>query len=167
MDVSYPSLNEAYYNKYRNTNKLTTRYNRWKLKYSTDDYPYITNMSFGFSYINNSNYNYGGFPIIENSLKPVADIYKHDLQYDNKSESFIRAKNNHISSWYTTIQNSDNIENELDKTFFNEVNDNKVYYNGILYDLSYMKTNNIDYFGVFVMPSTTIMDVDNAIYCEN
>ena len=166
MDVSYPSLNEAYYCKYRNTNKLTTRYGRWKLKYSTDDYPYITNMSFGFSYIGNSNYNYGGFPIIENSLKPVADIVNHDLRYNNKSESFIRAKNNHISTWYTPV--IDNSENELDNNMFSTVTDNKVYYNGILYDLSSVKTSTpIDYFGVFVMPSTTIADIDNTIYCEN
>ena len=170
MDVSYPSLNEAYYSKYRLTNKLTPRYNRWKLKYSSDNYPYITNMSFGFSYIGNSNYNYGGFPVIENSLKPIADIYKHDLQYNNKSESFIRAKNNHISTWYTTIPNSETPETDIKKiaeNAFADVIDNKVYYNGILYDLSSSYDKNLDEFAVFVMPSTSITDIDNTIYSEN
>ena len=175
MDISYPSLNEAYYSKYRSTNKLTTNYNKWKLKYSNDNCPYITNMSFGFSYIGNTNYNYGEFPIIENSLKPVANIYKHDLQYNSYSDNFVNFENNHTSTWFTAIPNSDNsydsiLERAQTSNAFSDVTDNKVYYNGILYDLSniYNTTDigKIDKFGVFVMPSVTITDVDNTIYSE-
>ena len=34
---------------YRFSNKLNKSYNRWKLKYSSDKYPYITNTNYNFS----------------------------------------------------------------------------------------------------------------------
>jgi len=159
MNVKYPSLNEAYYYKYKTTNKLSKTYNRWKLKYSPDENPYITNMSFAFSYCNSSNYNYGAFPIIENSSKPVADIDVDDLQYDITDDNFIRFMNNHVSSWYTI--SDDPMSMKDDKDAFVQVNNDTVYYKGILYSLktlydTYPDMKHIDKFGVFVNPDITV-----------
>lgn len=73
LDVNYPSLNDCNFIKYKYSNKVSPMYNRWKLKYSSDERPYITNMSFGFSHNQNSIYKYGEFPETYEQLTIVAD----------------------------------------------------------------------------------------------
>lgn len=82
MDVMFPSLNEKNYIKYEFANKLAPWFCRWKLKYSDDEHPYITNNSWAFSKNQNSNYKYGQFPhtSFNNQLTSLA---KHEL-IDNK-----------------------------------------------------------------------------------
>ena len=68
-------MREGKFHKYKYTNKVTPKYTRWKLKYSADKNPYITNISWAFSYINKtSNYQYGEFPLYANSLIPYAKM---------------------------------------------------------------------------------------------
>ena len=62
MDVGYPSLNEARLASYKYFNTGTKDTVRWKLKYSKDDDPYITNMSFAFSFLQASPSKYREFP---------------------------------------------------------------------------------------------------------
>lgn len=64
MDVDYPSLNEARQINYQYFNTLPKNVARWKLKYSDDENPYITNMSFAFSAIQGSANKYREFPSI-------------------------------------------------------------------------------------------------------
>jgi hypothetical protein len=56
MDMGFPSLNECRYKKYEKTNKISPNFSRWKLKYSPDEHPYITNFSSAFSQINTDHY---------------------------------------------------------------------------------------------------------------
>lgn len=173
MNVLYPSLNEGYFDKYKRSNKLTHRYNHWKLKYSSDDAPYITNFSFAFSYCSNSNYNYGEFPIIENAFKPLVEIDEDNLKYDISSTRYKVFRNNHMTSWYDIVD-SENTINEC-ITYdngFSEVKDNRTYYKGILYDLSslyntYSDIKNIDKFAVFVKPSVLNVNSNELCFAEN
>lgn len=62
MDVNFPGLNEKRIMKYQFSNKLTPMFSRWKMKYSDDDYPYITNVNYVFSKNQDSPYKYREFP---------------------------------------------------------------------------------------------------------
>ena len=74
LDTEYPSLNESKYINYRYSNKINRRYNRWKLKYSDDSHPYITNLSPSFSMNQKSVYRYGNYPTDFTSLKVFTDV---------------------------------------------------------------------------------------------
>jgi len=88
MDVSFPSLNEGKYINYEFANKLAPWFCRWKMKYSNDEHPYITNNSWAFSKNQDSNYRYGTFPSIFNEPIMLAKSfqtsstlsYEYDLQ---------------------------------------------------------------------------------------
>jgi hypothetical protein len=56
MDVVFPSMNDRWISNYLFANKLSKTFNRWRLKYSSDEDPYITNMSYAFSKNQNNNY---------------------------------------------------------------------------------------------------------------
>lgn len=62
QDLSFPGLNEKRVGTYQFSNKLTPMFSRWKLKYSSDDYPYITNINYSFSKNQDSSYKYREFP---------------------------------------------------------------------------------------------------------
>ena len=62
MDVGFPSFNDTRLTQYQFANKLSISFTRWKLKYSTDEWPYITNMSWAFSNNQDSNYKYREYP---------------------------------------------------------------------------------------------------------
>ena len=168
LDIQYPSLNEANYLGYRYSNKISKTYNRWKLKYSSDERPYITNLSLGFSINQDSRYKYGQFPEKYKSINAICN-YKNNMifpignaitskdspYYNNYSliNNYYNIMNRYASSWYTLLDNTDDI---YTKDIWKDVQDNKVYYNGILYDLTkiyeqYPKlVDNIDKFSVIV-----------------
>ena len=81
------SLDEAEYKLYKYTNKLTPNYCRWKLKYTSDEYPYVINNSLSFTYNNpikkyiNDNtldisiaHKYGDYPILSGLDTPRAKL---------------------------------------------------------------------------------------------
>ena len=148
MNMNYPSLNEAKYIGYRYTNKLNIRYNRWKLKYSEDEHPYITNLSPAFSLNQNSIYKYGGFPDRYSSIDLITDIKNNviipvghaltaaDSPYVTNSilvNNYINTLNNNVSTWYTLLNDTSDLYSQ---DIWKDTEDNKVYYRGILYDLS-------------------------------
>lgn len=147
MNLGYPSLNEAMYSGYRYSNKINLKYNRWKLKYSSDEHPYITNLSPAFSINQNSTYRYGTFPekyyilnlitdVNNNVIVPIGNSafvksspYYKDLNLLNNYYSIM---NNNCSTWYSLVDD----DNIYDKDIWKDTEDNKVYYNGILYNFS-------------------------------
>ncbi len=148
LNMEYPSLNEKMYLGYRYSNKLNIQYNRWKLKYSDDEHPYITNLSPAFSINQGSTYRYGFFPEKYHSLKLLSDINNNAVlpigstlkdkngiySKDNVLvENYFRIMDNNCSSWYDILEDEENIYN---KDIWNTISDDKTYYKGILFDFS-------------------------------
>lgn len=187
MDVSFPSLNDVRYIKYQFSNKLTANYCRWKLKYSSDEHPYISNISPAFSKNQNSNYKYGQYPVSFSSMDglalPIRDdmqryyynlifplstnLYWYDIYNPNSSKKYVNIFDNYCLNWFNVID-------DIDEKLFNNISlwkdvvDDCVYYNGILYDLSNIYSElvdpeKIDKFGVFVKINKKFMK-ENEVY---
>lgn len=148
MNMNYPSLNEAKYIGYRYSNKMNIKYNRWKLKYSDDEHPYITNLSPAFSLNQNSMYKYGGFPDRYSSIELITDVKNnaiipvgHALTADESPyvtnsilvNNYINTLNNNVSTWYELMNDTTDL---YSKDIWKNTEDNKVYYKGILYDFT-------------------------------
>lgn len=176
MDIGFPSLNEKRFYKYKYSNKLSPKYCKWKLKFSDDEFPYITNINFAFSKGQNSNYKYGNFPSLINLNNPKAKInndnlvlpIKDDLMYytnTNEPEKFKNFLNNNISNWYNLIDNVNNIFDE--DSLWSNVTNNYVFFNDILYNLNNLSNdeNNIDInkFGIFIKLNMTSSNIENNI----
>lgn len=168
MNMEYPSLNESMYRGYRYSNKLSLKYNRWKLKYSDDEHPYVTNLSPAFSINQSSMYKYGAFPEKYVSLNVITDtdnniiipignaLKSPDSPYYNDYKlvtNYLNIINNNASTWYELVNNINDIYNQ---DIWGDVKDDKVYYKGILYDFSKIYqtypnlTKKIDKFSVIV-----------------
>ena len=182
MNLPYPALNESTSENYKYINTLTKNYNRWKLKYSSDKYPYIINLNYAFSINQGSLYMYKEFPLIYDSIYSTCNLTsntKYNLNYDfsniyhsrtnlliNSTKKYLDLYNkNYISNFFNLILKKDtsetyiNIFDDKYKDFWCNVNkDNKVYYKGVLYDFNKIYNQNptmdfkIDKFSVFVDP---------------
>ena len=173
MDMGFPSLNECRYKKYEKTNKISPNFSRWKLKYSSDEHPYITNFSSAFSQINTDHYseypqkysNSTGivrkqFNAYYNLILPIGDLAKTIYQKTNQVfyNKYVKTRNNYCSDWFELVRfDEDNsIENFiLNNASFKDLHDNKCYFNGILYNFDNIKfsevlNQKIDKFAVFV-----------------
>lgn len=73
MDTDFPSLKEASYYGYDHFNKITKDTFRWKLLHSSDEYPYVTNMSPAFSLAQRSSFKYREFPSTMRSISVLCD----------------------------------------------------------------------------------------------
>ena len=178
------SLHEKLIKKYYYTNAITPMYGSWKMMFSSDSCPYITNIN--YAYTNSSNGLYGQFPklFVKYDTNKYAqltgtsltlycdniDSNTDDVTKENK-KMFRDIQNTYISSWYTllnkysindnegTNENINNILNNLNNWF--KVENNYAYYKGILYNLSNCEhVNDIDYFGVFIKP--TYLEINNV-----
>lgn len=173
MDLKYPACNEASSNNYRFINTVYKTYNRWKLKYSDDNYPYIINNNYAFSFNQGSLYTYKEFPILYSSMRAFAKLVsntEYNLLFDyndvygkdnytilnNKSQYFDLYNKNYIANFFNLFD--DGIFNK-DEVWSNVNKDGKVYHKGILYDLNTIYNDNlrmdykIDKFAVFVNPN--------------
>lgn len=182
MDATFPSLNDVRYINYQFSNKLTATYCRWKLKYSSDEHPYITNISPAFSKNQNSNYKYGQYPVSFSSMDGLALPYQdekkkyyynlifplstnthyYELYNSNSTPKYRNIFNNYCLNWFNVIDKvDDNLFHKND--IWVDVEDNCVYYNGILYDLSNIYSELSDYekidkFGMFVKVNSKFMN---------
>ena len=152
---------------YKYSNKLNKTYNRWMLKYSDIDTPYITNNNYIFSknqLLNNLYYEYpqNYYPVsllceltssnesnIINLLLPLADNISKGAPYYNYIDiidKYNMSINNYVNNWFdvTEYNNIDSIINNTDwKDIHNK--DNKIFYKGILYDFNNIyKSFNLD-----------------------
>lgn len=177
------SLHEKFIKKYYYTNAITPMYSSWKMMFSSDSCPYITNIN--YVYTNSSNGLYGQFPKL--FVKYNTDRYAQlrgtsltlycdnidsnddDVVKENK-KLFRNIQNTYISSWYTLLNkytiNDNEGTSESINTILNDFNNwfkvenNYAYYKGILYNLNNCEhINDIDYFGVFVKP--TYSEINN------
>lgn len=179
MDVGFPSFNDRYLTNWMFSNKTNAEYCRWKLKYSSDEYPYITNMSWAFSKNQNSNYKYKEFPtsfLPQSGYAKVNDDLKYDLIFplsDNKlyydainTRSAIKYKNimnSYCLNWFDVLHNNDFINGNINVNNIKwaDVDNGYTYFNSVLYNLNslYNKIPNnktkIDKFAFLVYPDTT------------
>lgn len=165
MNIGYPSMKESLFYKYRFTNKFTPNFNRWKLKYSDDVHPYVCNVSCAFSLYQESKIKYGEFP---NNYGTVTGVVSKKPYYLNLilplnggeeryalsvTNKYKQIQNNFASNWFEIFYSIDDV---LKKSTL--VDDNKAYFNGILYNLqniynsSDKELGKIDRFGVFINP---------------
>ncbi len=159
MNVGFPSLNESKYIKYAYTNKITPMYCKFKMLYSNDNDPYITNNSFAYSYIQYHNQKYGYFPTMFKGIIPKAVVENNDLKLpigdnisyytNNNYDKYNKLMTNYYSSWYNI--NMDNCNNMFDNDeLWSDVQYDYTYHKGVLYNLKELNKYNIDKFGVFL-----------------
>lgn len=177
MDVGNPTaFNDRYLTQYQHANRLTTIFNRWKLKYSSDEHPYIFNLSGAFSENQNSSYAYGNFPAVKSNMTGFAIINEHNkynlifpLDTNVKSYNEINkysAKeykdilNSYCLNWFSVVKNPYNIINEFNTITWSDVDNGYTYNRGILYNLNNAfnsisdSVRKIDKFAFLVYPET-------------
>lgn len=200
-DLTKLSLHEKDFIGYKYSNKITPMYNKWKLKYSSNEFPYIFNNNYIMSYLQYNN-KYGLFPYISNTANPKAkqnnydlilpygniirDNYYLDYEYNTlyPLKQYIEAMNNYISNWYVLFDNntgydSNNYLNEeflYNDSIWEDVDDNKCYYKGILYNLNNIfndinQSIKLDKFGIFLNLNLTNISENDLIdkkyvYCN-
>lgn len=195
MDVSTPeAFNDRYLTQYQHANRLTTIFNRWKLKYSSDEHPYIFNLSQAFSKNQNSSYAYGNFPAVKSNMTGFA-ILNEETKYNlifpldtnvksyneiNKysANEYKNILNSYCVNWFSVIKNPYNIINEFNTITWSDVDNGYTYNRGILYNLNNAFNNisdsvrKIDKFAFLVYPETQdIKDEDaynnDALFVSN
>ena len=183
MNLSYPAFNEASSENFKYINTVSKNYNRWKLKYSNDENPYITNLNFAFSMNQDSLYTYKEYPQFYNPLYCTCsrnNNEEYEMIFSNTNKEYNNILNEkHISSFFNVLTKEDNSNEYLDifdskyQGFWGDINkeDNKIYYQGILYDFNqfYQKYNintPLDKFSIFVIPefSYVLNNEYNNIY---
>ena len=153
MDVGTPeSFNDRYLTQYQHANRLTTIFNRWKLKYSSDEHPYIFNLSQAFSKNQNSSYLYGNFPSVKSNMTGFA-ILNEETKYNlifpldtnvksyneiNKysANEYKNILNSYCVNWFSIIKNHLDITNEFNTITWSDVDNGYTYNRGILYNLN-------------------------------
>ena len=178
MDVGFPSFNDTRLTQYQLANKLSISFTRWKLKYSSDEWPYITNMSWAFSNNQDSNYKYreypssylqqAGFAYINDKLAydlifPLGtDKEKYDKINSRSASKYKAIMNNYCLNWFDVIPDTDVKSNYADINWTN-VNEGYTYFNSVLYNLNAIynkmqypdKVDKIDKFAVLLYPNTS------------
>lgn len=186
MDIGYPSLNEAKYIKYTDFNKTTPNVCKFKMMFSDDKDPYITNLSFAYSYLQNPNQKYGYFPTMYKDIHPNAIIKDNDLVlplgdnidkyyktqkyfantvYSNSVnfDKYVKLMSNFYGSWFNIcdLSDFDNINDIILDKDFSDVQYNYTYFKGILYNLYELQNLNLDKFGVFLSFNMNYIDAIN------
>lgn len=159
MGVGFPALSDKYLTQYQFANKLTTTFSKWKLKYSDDEWPYITNMSWAYSNNQDSTYKYREFPVTFTNQSAYAIIdsrNKYNLRFPlgkdielynrfnvrsaNKYEAIM---NNYCLSWFDLYYPKNRTENifeaikrDKDQIDWVDVNNGYSYYKGVLYNFN-------------------------------
>lgn len=178
MDVGFPSFNDTRLTQYQFANKLSISFTRWKLKYSSDDWPYITNMSWAFSNNQDSNYKYREYPssyLQQAGFAYINDKFAYDLifplgtdkeKYDkinSRSASKYKAiMNNYCLNWFDVIPDTD-VKSNYTGINWTNVNEGYTYFNSVLYNLNAIynkmqypdKVDKIDKFAVLLYPNTS------------
>ena len=107
MDMPFPSLKEASYPGYEHFNKITKEAVRWKMKHSSDEYPYIINMSPAFSNAQQSHMKYREYPETFSSISVLNDTKNNIMSplYENalKDENSFYLKDARALKRYSAI----------------------------------------------------------------
>lgn len=178
MDSGFPSFNDTRLTQYQFANKLSISFTRWKLKYSSDEWPYITNMSWAFSNNQDSNYKYREYPssyLQQAGFAYINDKFAYDLifplgtdkeKYDainSRSASKYKAiMDNYCLNWFDVVTTTD-IQSNYTDINWKDVNGGYTYFNSVLYNLNAIynkmqypdKVDKIDKFAVLLYPNTS------------
>lgn len=178
MDAGFPSFNDTRLTQYQFANKLSISFTRWKLKYSSDEWPYITNMSWAFSNNQDSNYKYreypssylqqAGFAYINDKLAydlifPLGtDKEKYDKINSRSASKYKAIMDNYCLNWFDVVTDTDIKSNYTDINW-SDVNDGYTYFDSVLYNLNAIynkmqypdKVDKIDKFAVLLYPNTS------------
>lgn len=178
MDAGFPSFNDTRLTQYQFANKLSISFTRWKLKYSSDEWPYITNMSWAFSNNQDSNYKYreypsaylqqAGFAYINDNLAydlifPLGtDKEKYDKINSRSASKYKAIMDNYCLNWFDVITDTD-VKSNYDAINWADVNEGYAYFNSVLYNLNAIynkmqypdKVDKIDKFAVLLYPNTS------------
>lgn len=178
MDAGFPSFNDTRLTQYQFANKLSISFTRWKLKYSSDEWPYITNMSWAFSNNQDSNYKYreypssylqqAGFAYINDKLAydlifPLGtDKEKYDKINSRSASKYKAIMDNYCLNWFDVVTDTDIKSNYTDINW-SDVNDGYAYFDSVLYNLNAIynkmqypdKVDKIDKFAVLLYPNTS------------
>lgn len=187
MDVVFPSMQDRWISNYLFANKLSKTFNRWKLKYSSDEDPYITNMSYAFSKNQNNNYKYKTFPSNYTNQSGFAEIGANNMYnlvfplgstiklYNDlnplSASKYQAIMNNYCLTWFETVK-TNSFNDFKDSINWANTDNGFVYYNGILYNLNYIydripvNEKHIDKFAVLVYPETNEIK-DKEYFDEN
>lgn len=182
MSIGFPSFNENKLDKYLFSNKFEADFFRWKLRWSEDSDPYITNMSWAFSSNQNSNYKYKTFPasftpqygyaIMDenkyNLIFPLGkDIDVYDSYNELSSKKYQNIMNNYCLNWFDVVYDPTNIKTD-DSIEWKSVDDNYAYYKGVLYNLNEIynqlpdDVHKIDKFAMLVHPNVSNIDSNTS-----
>ena len=178
MDAGFPSFNDTRLTQYQFANKLSISFTRWKLKYSSDEWPYITNMSWAFSNNQDSNYKYreypssylqqAGFAYINDKLAydlifPLGtDKEKYDKINSRSASKYKAIMDNYCLNWFDVITDTD-VKSKYEDINWADVNGGYTYFNSVLYNLNAIynkmqypdKVDKIDKFAVLLYPNTS------------
>ncbi len=159
MEVGFPGLSDKYLVQYQLANKLTTTFSKWKLKYSSDEWPYITNMSWAYSNNQDSTYKYREFPVTFTNQAGYAIIdenNKYNLRFPlgkdvelynsfntRSAKKYEAIMNNYCLNWFDLYypENrmddiTDAIKRDKDQIEWVDVNNGYSYYKGVLYNFN-------------------------------
>lgn len=189
VNNSFPSFNEKYITKYQFSNKLDATFGRWKLKYSDDSYPYITNMSWSFSNNQNSNFKYREFPaayLNQSGFATINRYNKYNLsfpygsgkkEYDRinprSAKKYKAIMDNYCVNWFDTV--NDNVFDgnilDINKVEWYDVNKGYSFVNSVLYNLNVIydriqnikEEDKIDKFAVLLYPNTSSIKSEEEI----
>lgn len=174
-DVNYPSLNEKYYIGYKDSNKSSIMYSKWRLKYSDDIHPYYINSSFAFSYLSTGGSKHTRYPEYTHLIQtPVHITYKRtsyninivlpDYNIEKTPilssihNEYFSLMNKFYTDWFSVMRNDPEDDGFYTTNDWGAVSeDGFCYYNGIMYNLNNIisKSNTgskINKFGIFIKP---------------
>lgn len=121
QDMSFPCLNEKRIMDYQFSNKITPMFSRWKLKYSPDEYPYITNINYAFSKNQNSTYKYKEFPTNFSPLTGLCNLYTNS-EGDNVFNLIFPLGENGLEYYKKYFPNKYSQDIEVDSRIWRELN---------------------------------------------
>lgn len=184
LDINdHLSLSSNNVEEYKYSNKLVKFYNRWMLKYSPIDNPYITNTNYLFSAnqkLQNLYYQYPQNYYWSNAICAIerncidlklpigSNINNYYTNHEYSVDRYYLAMNNYISNWFD-VTNEKSIDYIIENTDWGDVHsDGKIFYKGLLYDFNkiYRKTTfdtKVDKFAILYYINDSELFDDNTI----
>ena len=189
LNVGFPAFYDKSIMQYQFANRVTATFNRWKLKYSSDEYPYITNMSWAFSNNQDSNYKYREFPstyTYQSAFAIIDDNNNYNMLFplgDNKSfydsinprsaNKYKNIINNYCLDWFDIAKSTDQeyLKTHTEEIEWADIKNGYSYYRSVLYNFNVIYDNipnmkeedKIDKFAFLVYPNTSGIVSDNVI----
>lgn len=174
MDMDFPSLKEASYYGYDHFNKIKKDTFRWKLLQSSDEYPYVTNMSPAFSIAQRSSFKYREFPSTMRSISILCDA-DNDIVTPTGNRGRKAGNNFYASDPRLLVRYGEILQNSV-STWFNILDETEYYEQmNILspadlvdHESLYFKCDDKDYIREKINKTTTseIAELNNSTFSD-